>query len=61
MTTAAVWETIDSHLGAAAHRKERAEMDALPAMLRDVRHFVDVGAVSLVAGRFFGIPRTSTS
>jgi FkbM family methyltransferase len=44
MTTAADWELIDSHLGAAAHRTERAELAALPAMLRDVRHFVDVGA-----------------
>jgi FkbM family methyltransferase len=44
MTMAAAWGMIESHLGDSAHRTERAELAALPALLSGVRHFVDVGA-----------------
>jgi len=32
------------HLGEIAHRTELAELEALPALLDEVKHFVDVGA-----------------
>ena len=42
--TATDWDRVEAHVGALAHRTERAELRALPAMLEGVRHFVDVGA-----------------
>lgn len=39
-----LWEQVQPHLASSPHHPEIEELKALPALLRGVRHFVDVGA-----------------